>query len=483
MRSPGDEGDSFTFGNNAIEIDLDFKVNEQLESPVISYEISAFGIIMEREERNLCRETDVVCPLVKGEEVSTKFLHLLHNDFDTALPVEVKVSIYDGKDEKSCVKKDLESQSLLTKLNLVNLRNPVDNLLDKDAVKYLFREWIEQYGDEIYLPKPKHHHYGLGSTVESRLGVFKENLLKILSHNLSQQGYKMKMNQFGHLTSEEFKQIYASGLRKELKKSKTSSFTASEKSFFRFPTATDEKSRVQTRPKKKKTVQVPDTVNWVTKGAVTPVKNQGACGSCWSFATTGALEGAYYVKYGKLVSFSEQELVSCDHSDMGCQGGIMDNAYEYIESVHGLCTEESFPYTSGEGERGFCNVTCDIVPNSSPKSFVDVDHTDVSLLEAVAQQPVAVAIEADQSAFQFYSSGVLTAVCSQELDHGVLAVGYGSEMVENEFGEQVDTPYWLVKNSWGPEWGLEGYIKIERGVYEDEGGECGILLSPSYPVM
>jgi hypothetical protein len=179
---------------------------------------------------------------------------------------------------------------------------------------------------------------------------------------------------------------------------------------------------------------LPAAVDWVTKGAVTPVKNQGHCGSCWSFSTTGALEGAYYVKYGQLLSFSEQELVDCDNprhggSSMGCNGGLMDNALAYIAKNGGICLESDYPYVSGATSHQdlFCyQKKCHLVAGAAPRNVTDVQpNSEAALMSAVAMQPVAIAIEADQRDFMLYRSGVYTATCGTNLDHGVLVVGYG----------------------------------------------------------
>ena len=221
---------------------------------------------------------------------------------------------------------------------------------------------------------------------------------------------------------------------------------------------------------------IPESVDWRNNHSVTPVKDQGQCGSCWSFSTTGSLEGIYAIQTGELVSFSEQQLVDCDNlrhggKDHGCNGGLMDNAFEWIHDNGGLCSEESYPYI-GETEK--CQ-TCDNLPRSQIQSWVDVASTDNALMTAIAQQPVSIAIEADQKDFQFYQSGVLTSECGTTLDHGVLVIGYGTENGED---------YYLVKNSWGTSWGDEGYIKLGRGPeYNDGQGQCGILLQSSYPVL
>jgi len=225
---------------------------------------------------------------------------------------------------------------------------------------------------------------------------------------------------------------------------------------------------------------LPESVDWVKAGAVTPVKNQGQCGSCWSFSTTGALEGAYFNTYGTLPSFSEQQLVDCDNrknggKDMGCNGGLMDNAFTWIEKNGGLCSEDDYPYTSGDTKTaGTCQTTCDVVDNSVVTTFTDVHPSnDVDMMTALSKQTVSIAIEADQQAFQLYKSGVFTGTCGTNLDHGVLTVGYGTLDGQD---------YYKVKNSWGGTWGDEGYILLGRGDEFNKGqGQCGMLLQASYP--
>ena len=230
------------------------------------------------------------------------------------------------------------------------------------------------------------------------------------------------------------------------------------------------------------TVMLADSVDWVTKGAVTDVKNQGQCGSCWSFSTTGALEGANYVQHGELVSLSEQQLVDCDNfrnggKDHGCNGGLMDNAFSWIEKNGGLCQEASYPYTSGMTKTpGTCMSDCDVVDGTIITGYYDVPaNSDEDMMVALNQQPVAIAIQADQKDFQLYSSGVFTGDCGTQLDHGVLAVGYGS---------MDGTDYYRVKNSWGTTWGKDGYIYLGRGSeYNNGAGQCGMLMQASYPVV
>jgi len=306
-----------------------------------------------------------------------------------------------------------------------------------------------EYAAFVNFKNEHNREYADSSEERYRTHVFVQNMRKVHAHNeehaAGKHTWTMKLNHFADLTASEFK-------------AKFTGFKGKRNTYLHAQNVADLSH-----------VTAPDSIDWVSKGAVTPVKNQGSCGSCWSFSTTGALEGLHYIKTGELISLSEQELMDCskDEGNNSCEGGLMDYAFEFVIK-EGICLESAYPYE--EEDHYTCkDSSCD--SKMKITGYKDVDHNEQALMAAISQQPVSIAIEADQSAFQFYSSGVLTSECGTQLDHGVLAVGYGQENGVN---------YWKVKNSWGPQWGDEGYIKLSRDVSQD-GGQCGILLSASYP--
>lgn len=299
----------------------------------------------------------------------------------------------------------------------------------------MFTAFMKQYGK-----KYSHDEFA------SRFSTFKANMEVIRLHNTqANASYTMGVNEFADLTFDEFKAKYFG-------------YTHRKNEFLR------SKNYHQVSEE-----AVATSIDWRSKNAVTGVKNQGMCGSCWAFSTTGSVEGAWVLQGGHpIVSLSEQQLVDCAQAEgnQGCNGGLMDYGFQYIIDNQGLCTESSYAYT---GKDGTCKKTCEKVVTIS--GFKDIPAGDEgSLLNAVGSVgPVSVAIEADQQGFQFYSGGVFDGACGTQLDHGVLAVGYGTASGKD---------YWIVKNSWGASWGEAGYIRMIRGK-----NQCGITASASYPTI
>lgn len=296
--------------------------------------------------------------------------------------------------------------------------------------------WKMQY-NKNYLPQEDIY----------RQTIFERNLLLIEAHNVKNSTFKMAVNELADLTPVEFRETHL-GLRAEqggqLRDARTTTFRHGGG------------------------FSVPAEVDWRKRGAVTGVKNQLFCGSCWAYSAVAAVEGVNFLYTGELVSLSEQQLVDCDtRKDMGCSGGLMDNAFKYIIENGGLDTEEDYSYWSIDEQ---CNKIREGRRVVSIDSYEHVPaNSEVDLAKAVAEQPVSVAICA--SALQFYATGIVDTCCS-ELDHGVLAVGYGMEG---------GNKFWLVKNSWGESWGEGGYFRLQKDI-DDAAGMCNIAQAPSYPV-
>ncbi|KAG2397054.1 hypothetical protein LR48_Vigan08g086400 [Vigna angularis] len=306
--------------------------------------------------------------------------------------------------------------------------------LHETSLREGHEQWMVRYGRV----------YEDAAEKEKRFQIFKDNVEFIESSNAAgNKPYQLGVNHFADLTLEEFK-----ALRKGLKSPREFSTTP-----FKYEHVT----------------AIPQAVDWRTEGAVTPVKDQGDCGSCWAFSAVGAIEGIHQMTTGNLVSLSEQELVSCDTKgeDQGCEGGYVEDAFEFVKNNGGITTEANYPYKAVDGK---CEVAAR--PVVQIKGYENVPPNNESALKvAVANQPVSVCLDANNKDFMLYAGGVYTGKCGTDLDHAVTAVGYGTEN---------GTDYWLLKNSWSTDWGENGYIKMQRGVPAKE-GLCGIAMDSSYP--
>jgi len=324
---------------------------------------------------------------------------------------------------------------------------------------YVFKQWAKDFGRS----------YRTIDDETLRYKIWYENLGRIASTNTKKLSYKLRLNQFADLTDDEFR-LKVHG---------------SQGACYREDKMEGKIPKISTKPTNKLVVtppaNLPASVDWVTQGVVTPVKNQGDCGSCWAFSTTGSIECNYAIANKVLNSLSEQQLVDCSYAEgnEGCNGGLMTDAFAYVVKEGGLCTETEYPYTGVDGtcKASSCGTLYDPI-----KTYTSVTTDDSTALEtAAASGCVSVAIEADQAAFQYYSSGILSGTCGTSLDHGVLVVGYGTATSEDG---QATQDYWLVKNSWGTSWGEAGYVQICRNCDKNGlAGECGINKEPSYPDM
>ncbi|XWS12537.1 hypothetical protein CRYUN_Cryun37aG0097700 [Craigia yunnanensis] len=313
--------------------------------------------------------------------------------------------------------------------------------LQEAAIANKHEQWMTSYG-RVYENQ---------SEKDKRFKIFKDNFEYIENfNNAGNRTYKLSINEFAELTHDEFLAVHTGYKKRD---NPTTTITAS----FRYENLTE----------------VPTSLDWREQGAVTPVKNQKGCGCSWAFSAVAAMEGITQIKTGKLISMSEQQLLDCSTNggNQGCNGGSMKNAFQYIMKNQGLTREEKYPY---EETQGTCATEKAQAQVADISNYEEVPSNDEeALLKAVTNLPVSVAIDASGE-FRFYASGVFSGVCKNSPNHAVTIVGYGTS--------KDGTKYWLIKNSWGQNWGENGYMRIQRDV-DTSGGLCGLAMKASYPII
>ncbi|GAU46860.1 hypothetical protein TSUD_385370 [Trifolium subterraneum] len=314
--------------------------------------------------------------------------------------------------------------------------------LSESSVVESHQQWMMKYGRT----------YKNSSELEKRKKIFQENLEYIENfNNAGKKDYKLGLNPFSDLTSEEFIASHT-GLKvpSELSSSKTESVAVP------FNVNDD----------------VPTNFDWRAQGAVTNVKNQGSnCGCCWAFTAVAAVEGIVKIKTGNLISLSEQQILDCDEQSTGCDGGIFYTAFNSIVQSGGIVREKDYPYIESKQT---CKLNGQIAAAAQITGYANVVSNDEQqLLQAVARQPVATRIKVGNE-FQSYQSGVYSGSCGPSFNHEVTIIGYGI----NEEGKK----YWLIKNSWGESWGESGYMRLIRESGEP-GGQCGMAEHSAYPTI
>ncbi|CAJ1961890.1 unnamed protein product [Sphenostylis stenocarpa] len=307
-------------------------------------------------------------------------------------------------------------------------------LHESSVAKAHHDQWMIQYGRS----------YANDAEKEKRFGIFKENLEYIEKFNNAwNMSYTLGLNKFSDLTEEEF---MASHTGLNIGSSLGSDSVAAPLNSIDFQTSLD----------------------WREEGAVTGVKDQGQCGSCWAFSAVAAVEGIYQIRTNQLVSLSEQNLMDCESNNEGCGGGgNEEDAFRYI-AMHGIASESDYPY---KGFDGTCRM---IQPAVQIRGFrLVVGASEEQLLQAVSMQPMSVSIAPGRD-FYLYNGGVFDGPCGTELNHAVTIIGYGT----TEDGKK----YWLIKNSWGLSWGENGYMRLLRESGQ-RGGVCLVAARVSYPIM
>lgn len=311
--------------------------------------------------------------------------------------------------------------------------------LPEASIQQKFEQWMADHG-RIY---PDNEEKG------KRLEIFADNMQFIEDFNRAgNRSFNLGLNTFSDRTVDEFRELSTGLVLPSTLRLRPTPFMHAN------------------------ITHVPDSMDWVAKGAVNAIKDQGPCGSCWAFSAVAAIESITQIKTGKLLELSEQQLVDCTIENYGCSGGWMDTAFDYIIQNGGISSETNYPYDASDGT---CNAHMASLSVAKIVGYEDVPaNNEGEILKAVAMQPVSVALDGSGQEFQLYSSGVFNGNCGTNMSHAVAIVGYGTA--------EDGTKYWKIRNSWGKTWGEAGYMRIQRDYAQPE-GLCGLAMHASYPVV
>jgi len=315
------------------------------------------------------------------------------------------------------------------------------------AYSPLFSQNVEHHWKEFTLKYQKHYATAQESTL--RFAIFKANLAQIDSLNQNDPSASFGINKFSDLSSEEFAGTYL------------------------MPSFESKFSFEKYEPVQSKGEAVPDSFDWRSKGAVTPVKDQGQCGSCWAFSATEEIESQWLLKGNPAVFLAPQQIVDCDKKDAGCGGGDTPTAYEYVISAGGIEPESLYPYKAKDQKCAF-NLTKAAVSISGWKYVVKAKNETEMLDALFTAGPLSICVDAET--WQHYDKGIITKNCKAHLDHCVELVGFGKD---NDLTSGEVIPFWNVRNSWGTDWGEDGYIRVQR----DQKNLCGIASEVTVAII
>jgi hypothetical protein len=416
-----------------VTVEVKFNPAQDVSAAKIDVNVKALGINVWKEHFDFCADVGIECPAKAGSALTGRLVYKVPAFTPPGITADIEVLLTDA--DGSVLSCAVVQEKVVKDVHLRSSAVPT-----RREVEFLFESWRRQHG-MVFSP----------AELVARLDAFEANHHKILAHNADPEAtWTMGHNQFSHLSQAEFEDQFLSA--------------PPPMPGFGEPALPWEEFQADHPMPALTSAGAIDPLDWTTRGAVTGVKDQHlngiACGSCWSFSTTGAIEGVHAVKHGGLVSMSEQQLIDCNSANHGCAGGYMTLAFDYVKH-NGISTEEAYPYTAVQG--GCAGGTSALGPGWVTGYYAVPPLLESELVRAVSSHPTSVGVCAGD--IQLYAGGVFSGKCCNQINHGMLAVGYGNG-------------FWKVKNSWGSGWGEGGYIRFVFGR-----NQCGIANMVSFPRM